>query len=158
MRWRGFRVLGLAALFLSSAGLPGLRASTQPVQHHLYAVTELKAASGGHYFAEAEINGHPIRVVIDTGATAVALSYEDADRAGLRPRSLEYDVPVSTANGAVKAAQVELDKVEIDGVRVQNVRGLVLPQGALSGTLLGMSFLSKLRGFSVENGVLILKN
>ncbi len=157
MRSNFSNVAVLAVLFLASSGLPGLRATTL-VHEQIFAVTELKASSNGHFLATAEINGHSIKVIIDTGATAVALSYEDAEAAGLRPRTLEYNIPVATANGITNGAEVTLQKVEIDGVRVGDVRGLVMPEGALSGTLLGMSFLSRLRGFSVEDGRLVLKN
>jgi aspartyl protease family protein len=148
----------LAFCFMASSGLPGLHAaqSQQPLQ--LMAMTELKAGNGGHYVVSASINKTNIDVMVDTGASVVALSYDDAQRAGLRPNTLNFNVPVSTANGSVNAARAKLDRVEIDTVRVDNVDALVLPQGALNGTLLGMSFLSKLRSFQSEGGVLTLKN
>lgn len=124
----------------------------------LYSATELKADKSGHYFAEADINGTTIAVMVDTGASGVALSYEDADKAGLRPHSLTYDTPVSTANGVVKAARIKLRRVEVDNVRVRDVDGMVLPQGAMRGSLLGMSFLSRLSSFKMENGVLYLRD
>jgi aspartyl protease family protein len=65
---------------------------------------------------------------------------------------------VSTANGQAMAARVTLRRVEIDGVRVDDVEGMVMPEGAMRGSLLGMSFLSRLSGFKVEDGVLHLKN
>lgn len=122
------------------------------------AVTELQANSYGHYVASASINGSDIMVMVDTGATSVALSYEDAASAGLRPGSLDYDVPVSTANGIAHAARVTLDRVSIDGIEIDNVDALVLPEGALNGTLLGMSFLGRLSSFRIEDGVLVLKD
>lgn len=122
------------------------------------AVTELQANANGHYVTSASINGNDIRVMVDTGATAVALSYEDAAAAGLRPGSLDYDVPVSTANGIAQAARVRLDRVAIDGIEIDDVDALVLPEGALSGTLLGMSFLGRLSSFRIEDGVLVLKD
>ena len=120
--------------------------------------TELKADSRGHFIVQAEINGRDIWVMVDTGATAVALSYEDAKEAGLRPGSLDFNIPITTANGVGMAARVKLDRVEIDGVRVYDVDGMVLPGGALRGSLLGMSYLSRLRGFKVEDGVLYLED
>jgi aspartyl protease family protein len=120
--------------------------------------TEIKAAGNGHFFAKAEIGRATIDVMVDTGASAVALSYEDADDAGLGPRSLDYDIPVMTANGVAKAARVMLDRVEVDGVSVRDVEGYVMPEGAMKGTLLGMSFLSKLSSFKVERGVLYLED
>lgn len=132
-----------------------LVAATMPAKA---AMTELKAVQGGHFITSADINGSSVTVLVDTGATAVALSYEDASSIGLRPGSLDYDVPVSTANGIANAARVKIDQISIDGVEVEDVEGLVLPEGALQGTLLGMSFLSRLDSFKVEDGVLILRN
>ena len=71
---------------------------------------------------------------------------------------LSFDVPVLTANGPVGAARVMLDRVEVGNVRVRDVASVVLPQGAFRGTLLGMSFLSRLSSFAVEDGTLILKD
>ncbi|CAN0368538.1 unnamed protein product [Phaeothamnion confervicola] len=124
----------------------------------LNAATALKAGQNGHFIVKAEINGRDVRVMVDTGASAVALSYEDAQDVGLHPGNLDYNIPVSTANGVVKAAGVNLDKIEIDGVRVTDVQGLVMPEGIMRGSLLGMSFLGKLKSFKVEDGVLYLKN
>jgi aspartyl protease family protein len=150
----------LAVLLTVGAGLPGLQPMAQPPADliSLYAMTELASSSNGHYITTASINNQSVNVLVDTGASAVALSYEDAEAVGLRPSSLAFDVPVNTANGVGKAARVTLRKVEIDNVRVSDVEGLVLQKGALEGTLLGMSFLSRLRSFSVENGKLVLKN
>lgn len=139
------------AMMITPAGAPAQR----PL---LMSATELKANGNGHFVTTASINGSTVTALIDTGATAVALSYEDAESAGINPRNLDFNVPVSTANGLAQAARVSLDKVEVDGVAVENVDGLVLPHGALQGTLLGMSFLSRLRSFKVEDGVLYLKD
>ena len=150
--------LVLAFVFMIAGGLPGISQTTATEMLQLNAATALKAGQNGHFIVKAEINGRNVKVLVDTGASAVALSYEDAKDIGLHPGSLDYNVPVSTANGVVKAAGVNLDKVEIDGVRVSDVQGLVMPQGAMRGSLLGMSFLSKLQSFKVEDGVLYLKN
>jgi aspartyl protease family protein len=152
--------LALAVLLTASAGLPGLGRPVEapPPALRLMAMTELTAGAGGHFMTTADINGQNIQVLVDTGATAVALSFEDADTAGLRPHGLDYTVPVATANGTAKAAKVKLRYVEIDNVKVRDVEGLVLPEGAIHGTLLGMSFLSRLKSFSVEDGKLTLKN
>lgn len=124
----------------------------------LAASTELMAGAGGHFMTKADINGTAVGVLIDTGATAVALSYEDAQTAGLRPASLDYEIPVATANGIIRAAQVTIRRIEIDNVRLEDVQGMVMPEGAMTGSLLGMSFLSRLQSFKVEGGVLYLKN
>ncbi len=95
------------------------------------AQTEIKASTRGHFITTADIDYTPIRVLIDTGATLVAMSYADADKAGLHPFSLDYSVPVSTANGIVKAAPATLKRVEVDNIVVYDVKALVLPKGAL---------------------------
>lgn len=148
----------LALLLTASAGFPSLFPSQKPQAIQLMSMTELKAGTGGNYFVKASINNTSIDVLVDTGASVVALSYEDAERANLRPSNLDFKIPVATANGQVNAARVKLDRVEIDNVRVDGVDAMVLPQGALKGTLLGMSFLSKLSSFKSEDGVLTLKN
>jgi aspartyl protease family protein len=155
-----FASIALAAAMIAGAGLPGLQPVAQPAQPQVWlmATTELEAGHNGHFFVEARINGRKVKVMVDTGASAVALSYEDARNAGISPNSLKYDIPVGTANGQAMAARVKLREVDVQGVRVRDVEGFVMPEGALQGTLLGMSYLSKLRSFSVENGKLILKN
>ncbi len=119
--------------------------------------TEIKGNARGHFIVTARINNQPVKVLVDTGASAVALSHEDARRAGIHTFALKYTVPVSTANGVVKAAPVTLRRVEVDGVLVRNVRAWVMPRGAMRGTLLGMSFLSRLSMFKVDHGKLVLK-
>jgi aspartyl protease family protein len=146
----------LALLLTVGAGLPSFEATQPAIQ--LMAMTELRSGDLGHYRVHARINKADIEVMVDTGASVVALSYEDAQRANIHPNTLVFNIPVSTANGTVNAARVKLDRVEIDTVRVENVDAMVLPQGALNGTLLGMSFLSKLDSFKSEDGVLTLKN
>ena len=159
MRYSGpLPSLALAVMLMGSSGLPAFRDFETRPQLRLMAMTELMAGDMGHYFVKATIKKSDIQVMVDTGASVVALSYEDAQSAGLRPGTLTFDVPVSTANGSVKAARAKLDRVEIESVRVDDVDALVLPTGALNGTLLGMSFLSKLSSFKSENGVLTLKN
>lgn len=151
MNMRRLSVIAISALVFATA------AKADETMLQFASAAELKANKNGHFVARAEINGRDILVIVDTGATAVALSYEDAEEAGLRPGSLDFDVPINTANGMGMAARVKLDRVEIDGVRVYDVDGVVLPEGALRGTLLGMSYLSRLRSFKVEDGILYLE-
>jgi aspartyl protease family protein len=150
--------LVLAMSMTIGGGLQSHEIVAEQAMPSVLAVTELKSSGNGHFIVTASINGTDVRAIVDTGATAVVLGYDDAQKVGLRPGSLDYDVQVQTANGIGKAARVTLREIEIDTVRVSDVEGLVLEDGALNGTLLGMSFLSKLRSFQVENGRLVLKN
>ena len=118
---------------------------------------EIRAGDQGHYVTTAAIEHVPVTVLVDTGASKVALSYEDAERIGLNPFLLDFDQPVATANGVVKAAMVTLRRIEIENVVVHDVAGLVLPEGAMRGTLLGMSFLNRLSGFRISDGTLYLE-
>ena len=118
---------------------------------------EIPAGRSGHFVTTADINFTDVIAVIDTGASAVALSWEDAENIGLDPGFLDFVRPVNTANGVVQAAPVMLKRVAIGGVTVNDVEAWVLPKGAMRGTLIGMSFLSRLSGYRVEGGKLVLE-
>ena len=144
---------GRLFLFVAAVGAATVVAGTSA---SFAASTEIRADALGHFFTTAFIEHRPIKVLVDTGASVVALSYEDAEEAGLRPWTLTFDMPISTANGQVGGARVMLDRVEIENLRVRDVEAVVLPKGAFDGTLLGMSFLNKLSRFKVEDGRLHL--
>jgi aspartyl protease family protein len=118
---------------------------------------ELKAGAFGHYRAQAEINGRPVEVLVDSGATLVVLSHEDAERAGLRPRAQDYTQRVSTANGVTRVAPMLLDRVSIGDVSVRNVEAAVGEPGKLGQSLLGMTFLGRLQRVDMRAGVLLLQ-
>jgi aspartyl protease family protein len=147
----------LAGLLLLAFSGISSRADDIP-QLRLMSAIELKADHSGHFVTKASINGNDITVLVDTGATAVALSFEDAQDAGLRPGNLDFNIPIATANGVTKAARVTIDRIEVGSVKADDVDALVLPEGALKGTLLGMTFLNRMRSFRVEEGILYLRD
>jgi aspartyl protease family protein len=116
----------------------------------------LRADRRGHFLVEASINGRPAKFMADTGATLVVLAYEDAERLGLSPHSLDFSAKVETANGIARVAPVTLDRVRIDDIAVRDVPALVAERGALATNLLGMSFLGRLKSFQIEHGELVL--
>lgn len=118
---------------------------------------ELTAGRNGHFFAEAEINGRSVPVMVDTGASMVALTYEDARRAGIAPRDSEFTGRANTANGIAKFAGIQIDRISIGGVEVRNVEAAVMEDGKLDTTLLGMSFLGKLGRVDMRSGRLVLE-
>jgi aspartyl protease family protein len=94
--------------------------------------------------------------MVDTGATMVALTYEDASRAGMYIRDRDYTQRVSTANGAARVAPVILDRVSVGTITVRNVPAAVSEPGMLATSLLGMSFLGRLQRVDMRSGVLVL--
>jgi len=119
-------------------------------------VEKLEAFADGHYYATAEVNGRPLDVMVDTGASMVALTYEDAERAGLRLKRSDFTARVNTANGPAAVAPVMLDSVSIGRITVHDVRAAVSERGRLDRTLLGMSFLSRLERVDISQGRLTL--
>jgi aspartyl protease family protein len=95
--------------------------------------------------------------MLDTGASMIALRARDAASLGIHPVARDFTVAVSTANGSMRAAPVQLGMVEISGLNVRNVAALVSPDDALSENLLGLSFLSRLRRFEFSNGKMVLE-
>lgn len=120
-------------------------------------IVELAAQDNGHFNTHAEINGRPVEVMVDTGATTVALSYEDAERAGIHLRDQDFTRSVHTANGVARVAPVTLDRVSIGGITVRDVPAAVTEPGRLKTSLLGMSFLSRLSRFDMRQGRLVLQ-
>jgi aspartyl protease family protein len=118
----------------------------------------IEAERDGHFYVDAEINFRPVRLMVDTGATVIALRQSDAAAAGIRPRRADFEHPVQTANGTAYAAAASLDSVAVRDIEVSGVRALILPDDKLSMSLLGGSFLNRLARFEVADGTLIFEN
>ncbi|HZP21529.1 MAG TPA: TIGR02281 family clan AA aspartic protease [Bauldia sp.] len=108
-------------------------------------VIAVSADAFGHYSVEAVINGHSVPMLIDTGATYVALSEATARRLGIRLDPGRFVVRIGTANGVVGAAPVTLSEVTVGPIHVRNVEAVVVGGGGFDIDLLGMSFLNKLK-------------
>jgi len=111
----------------------------------------------GHFEVAGEVDGRRLDFMVDTGASVIALTARDAASLGIHPAESEYRALVRTANGTVRAAPVTLDRVEIEDIVEYDVGAMVLPDGALSDNLLGLTFLSKLRKFEYSDGKLVLE-
>lgn len=108
----------------------------------------------GHFVADFRLNGRPVKGVVDTGATFVAINETTARSIGVRISASDFMHEVRTANGSTKAASVVLDNVEIGQIRVPSVQAFVLKDAALGATLVGMSFMTKLASYRVEGKTL----
>lgn len=119
-------------------------------------VTIARAPRATHFSAVATVNNAPIDMLIDTGASVVTLSYEDALYAGIRARGLRYSVTVSTANGPARAAPVILDQVAIGPIVERRVAALVAEEGMLETSLLGLNFLNELSSYTISGNKMTL--
>lgn len=118
---------------------------------------EVTRTSDGDFAIAAHINGSRVPMVLDTGASSVVLTRDDAQAAGLPLDLLNYTVNIDTANGRTRAAPVTLDRVTIGGLEERSVEALVVQPGQLRTSLLGMSFLNRLQSWQVSGDRLILK-
>ena len=116
----------------------------------------LKADARGHYLLTADVDGKPIRFLVDSGASGVVLSRKDADRLNLRSDELIFTQVYSTPGGLVRAAPVSLREVRIGGLRLRNVRASV-SERPMDISLLGASFLNRLDGYEVSGGKMTLR-
>jgi aspartyl protease family protein len=98
-----------------------------------------------------------MKALVDTGATVIALTYEDGRSLGLVRPGDRYEIRMQTANGTTGAKRVTLNSVRVGGISLSNVEATVAQEGALNVNLLGMSFLRKLRTFEIQNGRLVLE-
>lgn len=117
----------------------------------------IKRGWTGHFVANARIMDKGVDMIVDTGASTVVLRHEDAKRLGINMRALRYTVPVQTANGSSYAARIELDSISIGKVGMAGVEALVAKPGSLHQSLLGMSFLSRLRSYEFAGEYLELR-
>jgi len=129
-----------------------LQKQSQPPEREV----QIERGPNGEFALQAKVNGVSAPMVIDTGATAVVLTYETAKAAGLPLELLEYDVDVETAGGHTKAARLTLDRLAVGKLVERSVPALVVPHGQMRTNLLGMSFLDRLESWEVRADRLML--
>ena len=157
------------ALMIDPAPIPAAASAPAPVetaslrgpvdsdaQSDPGAAAEALKGPDGQYWAEGQVEGTRLHLLVDTGASTVALTATDAQRLGFDPKSLTYDVPVHTASGESRAARVQLASLAIGNARVDNVEAMVVQEG-LGTSLLGMSYLGRLSRFEATPQALILR-
>ena len=165
LRARPGKTLRLAAawamIFLGVIALAGLwgdiRQAVAPQARMLEGGRiEVPMGGDGHFHLTARVNGQPVRFVIDTGATTIALAEDDARRAGIGPDSLAFVGQARTANGMVQTATVMLDSLTIGEIAEYDVPAVIL-RSDLDLSLMGMSYLSRFARVSIEGHRLILE-
>lgn len=110
----------------------------------------------GHFAVTARVNNASVGFMVDTGASDVALTYRDAERAGLEPWNLEYTTPYRTANGQAWGARVRIQSITIGDITIHDVQGSVMKDG-MDVSLLGMSFLDRLSSYEVRGNKMTMR-
>lgn len=116
----------------------------------------LSRAGDSHFYADTEIDGRNIRMLVDSGASIVALTRRDAEAIGINVDDLPIGGSANTAGGVVPMRPVVLDSVEVDGIKVRDVQAAVI-DADMGVSLLGQSFLSKLAAVNVEGDTMTLR-
>ncbi len=115
----------------------------------------INLSQDGHFYMNLEINGMPMRFMIDTGASDIVLSLNEARRIGIDPRALNFNRPYQTANGQVWGAKVILKEVTLGNVKFYNIAASV-NSSDMGISLLGMSFLRQFKRYEFYRDKLIL--
>lgn len=133
------------------------KVATKPKPQRSASVVSIpKDARSGQYHTTGRVNSGYVEFLVDTGASMVALTLNDARKAGVDINRLQYNVPVSTAGGTNYAAAVTLDRVALGGITLRNVEALVLKDG-LEISLLGMTWLGQLQEVKATPSALLLR-
>lgn len=130
--------------------------STQPVSASPTAIA-LNADRNGHFLADAVVDGRSLRMMVDTGATACSFTEEAAARLGIVVGPRDFTQPMMTANGLIRVAPVRIGLIRIGPVTVRDVEAVIVPGARLGTNLLGMSFLKRVRDFSIAGGTMTLR-
>jgi aspartyl protease family protein len=117
----------------------------------------IRKRSDGHFVARVEANTTAITMLVDTGASTVVLKPADAQKIGLDIEKLKYTVPVQTANGTTYAAAIRIKTLAVGPIVVKEIDALVAKPGTLKDSLLGMTFLSRLRSYEFAGEYLTLR-
>lgn len=136
---------------------PPAAVTTAPVADGAVAGVALQAGRNGHFFVNALMDGRALPMMVDTGASSCAFSEEDAERIGIRVRPDDFSRVWNTANGTVRVAPIRIAVLQVGSITVRDVEAVVIPRGRLTTSLLGMSFLKRLRDFSVSGGTMTLR-
>jgi clan AA aspartic protease (TIGR02281 family) len=123
---------------------------TAPSTHSLI----YRADPRGHVALTALVNGAPVRFLVDTGASRVTLTLDDARAAGISGSELVYSQRSQTANGLAREAPITLREIRIEQLSIDNVAAAVNEN--LNVSLLGMSFLKRLKSFEMREGALTI--
>ncbi len=110
----------------------------------------------GHFHLDGEVNGEPVRFLVDTGASATVLTIRDAKRSGIDTADLAFDRPVQTANGVTFYARARAGTLSIGPFSMSDVPVAIMAAEALNTSLLGMDTINRFSGWRVEGNRMVL--
>ena len=138
----------------TAAALAAAPGNAAPPAEDVPVDTVLDRTDGGHFLAVADVNGEPIRFVVDTGADMVALTQEDATRAHVMFDPAQFQIVGKGAAGPVRGQEVRIDKIVLDGKRATDVYGVVIEGAEIS--LLGHSYLRHISDVQIKGDKMTL--
>jgi len=141
---------------MTAPGAPQAATKADAVEEYSSGSRTLHADRLGHYFLDADVNGQRVEFLVDTGASLLTLSQDDAQKLGLNPQALSYSEQFQTANGVAYGAPVRLREFRLGSFSVHDVQAAVMQQ-SLPISLLGMSVLSRFAGHDVEGDKMTLR-
>lgn len=138
---------------------PGQAQSVRPTdsQPAPIGLAELRRDADSHFRAAATVNGRPLTMLVDSGASLVVLTEADARTVGIYLSAKDFTATAHTAGGEVKMAPVVIDRLSVNGIERRNVAGAVVPAGLLNQSLLGQSFLGQLSEVTIRDDVMRLR-
>ena len=135
---------------------PALPTPAAPYAGNGFADATLARAPDGHFYAELLVNGTPVKFLVDTGASSVALTRADAQRIGLQFSDSEFTGYAETANGRVALKPVTLDRITLGPLEATQVQGAIIDKG-LTISLLGQSWLKRVGVVTIEGDKMVLR-
>ena len=160
----GLTIGGVAALFSSGApviekpkpvALAPVPAASESPAPTPSGSTELIRAADGHFYAGVSVGGHPVTMLVDTGASVIALTGADAREAGLAWNPVQLGVVARGANGPIRGIALTLERVSLGTHEAHNVPAVIIPEG-LPVSLLGQSFLETIEPVRIEKDRMVL--
>jgi aspartyl protease family protein len=160
----GFAVRNYASLpkvdapILSAATNAARPAMPQVITPHLSGnLATAQRNRSGNFVFDAKVNGMPLQMMFDTGASITTLRAEDAERVRIDTRALTYSVTISTANGVTAAAPVMIETLTVGDITRHYIQAFVARPGTLGVNLLGQSFMAKIGGYRMVGQELVLQ-
>ncbi|HBZ44065.1 MAG TPA: TIGR02281 family clan AA aspartic protease [Maritimibacter sp.] len=118
-------------------------------------VVEVPRGLDGHFYLTLRMNDEPVQFMVDTGASEVVLTGQDARKIGIDPDTLDFIGTASTANGVVRTAPTRVDQVRLGDIRTENLK-VYVNEGEMSISLLGMTYLRQFDRIEIRDDLLIL--